>query len=353
MPNKVNKGEWAELYVFLKALSEGKIYAADADLNKIPDLFYMILSAIKIENNVQKEYSRDEESGNIVLIEDNHEVLAVSISEFTKYAEHVIDSIQKGKGTFEIPIVEPFLKKINITKIKQNSDSKKDIVFKIHDDFTGAEPTIGFSVKSYVGSKPTLLNASGATKVTFDIEGKILQEFIKEINSIDSRDKIKDRIQRLDENGNSLIFREATNSIFERNLQMIDYRLPEILGKLFMFSYFVKGKSIPQVVEYFCEKESEDIKLIEYKIKDLLVAVALGMEPNSPWDGMEDANGGYIVVKDTGEILCYHIYDRNKLREYLYRNTKFDSPSSSRTGAGLIIESHGAFQFGLTIQIRF
>ena len=59
MPNKVNKGEWAELYVFLKALSEGKIYAADADLNKIPDLFYMILSAIKIENNVQKEYSRD------------------------------------------------------------------------------------------------------------------------------------------------------------------------------------------------------------------------------------------------------------------------------------------------------
>ena len=246
MPNKVNKGEWAELYVFLKALSEGKIYAADADLNKIPDLFYMILSAIKIENNVQKEYSRDEKSGNIVLMEDNHEVLAVSISEFTKYAEHVIDSIQKGKGTFEIPLVEPFLKKINITKIKQNSDSKKDIVFKIHDDFTGAEPTIGFSVKSYVGSKPTLLNASGATKVTFDIEGKISQEFIKEINSIDSRDKIKDRIQKLDENGNSLIFRKATNSIFERNLQMIDYRLPEILGKLFMFSYFVKGKSIPK-----------------------------------------------------------------------------------------------------------
>ena len=295
MPNKVNKGEWAELYVFLKALSEGKIYAADADLNKIPDLFYMILSAIKIENNVQKEYSRDEKSGNIVLMEDNHEVLAVSISELTKYAEHVIDSIQKGKGTFEIPLVEPFLKKINITKIKQNSDSKKDIVFKIHDDFTGAEPTIGFSVKSYVGSKPTLLNASGATKVTFDIEGKISQEFIKEINSIDSRDKIKDRIQKLDENGNSLIFRKATNSIFEKNLQMIGYRLPGILGKLFMFSYFVKGKSIPKVVEYFCEKEAEDIKLIEYKIKDLLVAVALGMEPNSPWDGMEDANGNSLL----------------------------------------------------------
>lgn len=58
MPNKVNKGEWTELYVFLKALSVGKIYAADEKLNKISNLFYMILSAIKNEDHVQKEYSR-------------------------------------------------------------------------------------------------------------------------------------------------------------------------------------------------------------------------------------------------------------------------------------------------------
>lgn len=353
MPNKVNKGEWAELYVFLKALSEGRIYAADEGLNKIPDLFYMVLSAIKNEDQIQKEYSRNEKTGNIVLIEDDHEVLSVPIFEFTKYADHVLESIKKGKGTFEIPSVEPFLQEINVTKIKQGSDSKKDILFKIHDDFTGSEPTIGFSVKSYIGSNPTLLNASGATRFVFDIEGELTEQYIEVINSIDSREKIKDRIQKIHENGNKLIFREAVNPTFERNLQMIDYRLPEILGKLFMYSYFVKGKSIPKVVEYFCEKESEDIKLVEYKVKDLLVAVALGMEPNKAWDGMEDANGGYIVVKDTGEVLCYHIYDRNKLREYLYRSTKFDSPSSSRTGAGLIVEKDGLLQFGLTIQVRF
>jgi len=353
MPNKVNKGEWAELYVFLKALSEGRIYAADEKLNKIPDLFYMILSVIKNENQIHKEYSRNQTTGNIVLIEDNHKKISVPIFKFTKYANEVLESIKNGKGTFEIKSIEDFLQEINVTKIKQGNDSKKDIVFKIHDNFTGTEPTIGFSIKSYIGSKPTLLNASGATKFTFDIEGEIAESFIDKINSIESRGKIKDRIQKLDENGNSLIFREAVNPTFKRNLQMIDYRLPEILGKLFMYSYFVEGKSIPKVVEYFCEKESEDIKLIEYKIKDLLVAIALGMEPNKTWDGMEDANGGYIVVKNTGEVLCYHIYDRNKLREYLYRGTKFDSPSSSRTGAGLIVKKDGILQFGLTIQIRF
>ena len=33
-----NKGEWSELYVFLKLLGEGILYAADSDLNKIENL---------------------------------------------------------------------------------------------------------------------------------------------------------------------------------------------------------------------------------------------------------------------------------------------------------------------------
>ena len=33
-----NKGEWSELYVFLKLLGDGVLYAADANLNKIEDL---------------------------------------------------------------------------------------------------------------------------------------------------------------------------------------------------------------------------------------------------------------------------------------------------------------------------
>ena len=32
---KLNKGEWSEVYVFLKLLAEGKLYAADKDLKKI------------------------------------------------------------------------------------------------------------------------------------------------------------------------------------------------------------------------------------------------------------------------------------------------------------------------------
>ncbi|NBL00016.1 MAG: HpaII family restriction endonuclease [Erysipelotrichia bacterium] len=353
MPKKVNKGEWAELFVFLKALAEGKIHAADEDLGKVEELFYVILSAIKEENGVSKEYKRLDHSRKILIIENNLEGLEIPVEEFKLFSNILFESIKKGSGTFEIPELTPFLDRIKINKIKANSDSKKDIVFKIHDDFTGAEPEIGFSIKSYIGNKPTLLNASGATRVQYKLSKNLSPTDLDTVNSLDGRSKIKDRVQFIQDKGINLKFNSVLSPIFNRNLQMIDYRMPEILGYLFLNSYFVNGKSISDVANFYCEKYNEDIEIISHKIKDLLVAVALGMEPNTKWTGLEDANGGYIVVKDDGEVLCYHIYDRNKLREYLYRNTKFDSPSSRRTGAGTVSEENGDQSFLLTIQIRF
>ncbi len=353
MPNKVNKGEWAELFVFLKALSDGKIHAADENLEKVEELFYVILSAIKEEDNVLKEFKHSRTSNEIILLENGSECVQIPIAEFEHFSSVVLEAIKTGTGTFEIPEIEPFLSEIRITKIKASSDSKKDIVFKIHDDFTGAEPQIGFSIKSYIGSKPTLLNASGATRVQYRLSKNLSSNEVEHVNHITGRTKIKDRVQFIRDKGISLIFDKMLNATFNRNLRMIDTRMPEFLGYLFLNSYFINGKSIPDVVNLYCDEYNEDKEIISHKVKDLLVAVALGMEPNTKWNGLEDANGGYIVVKDDGEVLCYHIYDRNKLREYLYRNTKFDSPSSKRTGAGLVSEEAENQIFSLTIQIRF
>lgn len=54
-----------------------------------------------------------------------------------------------------------------------------------------------------------------------------------------------------------------------------------------------------------------------------------------------------------GLIVCYHIYDRNRLKEYLYKHTRFDSPSSSRTGAGILFSTDTTTMLRLTSQIRF
>ena len=99
---------------------------------------------------------------------------------------------------------------------------------------------------------------------------------------------------------------------------------------------------------------SHNQKYYEHKVKNFLVASALGMVPHTPWNGKYDANGGYLVVKDDGDVLCYHFYDRNLFEDYLYCNTRLESPSSSKYGfASLYRGDDGNCYFKLNLQVRF
>ena len=44
-----NKGEWSEIYAFLRLLEIKKLYAADAELNKKDDMFYNIINIIRTQ----------------------------------------------------------------------------------------------------------------------------------------------------------------------------------------------------------------------------------------------------------------------------------------------------------------
>ena len=43
MVERLNRGEWSEIYAFIKVLSERQLLAADADLTPLPDVFYPCL----------------------------------------------------------------------------------------------------------------------------------------------------------------------------------------------------------------------------------------------------------------------------------------------------------------------
>ena len=63
--------------------------------------------------------------------------------------------------------------------------------------------------------------------------------------------------------------------------------------------------------------------------------------------------GGYLIVTDNGEILCYHIYDKNEFENYLLANTKLETASSSKHRFGEIYEEKEELYFKLNLQIRF
>ena len=52
-----NKGEWSEAYVLLRLLAQGRIYAADENLEQIDEMYFPILKVLREE--IQNRFSGD------------------------------------------------------------------------------------------------------------------------------------------------------------------------------------------------------------------------------------------------------------------------------------------------------
>ena len=154
-----------------------------------------------------------------------------------------------------------------------------------------------------------------------------------------------------------MLFRSS--AVFDLNLKLIDTHLPEIVGKMLIHYFLGEGSSIATLIQILTQANpfgfdlSKGHPLYEYKVKALLVDIALGMTPAKTWTGHYDATGGYIIVKSDGDIVCYHIYNRNEFQDYLVENTVLDTPSTSRHNFGQIYEVDGKQYLKLNLQIRF
>lgn len=357
-----NKGEWSELYALLKILGDKKLYAGDGQLNRL-ETYYPVIKVIRDELEQQKqvrhmEYSIDND---IVIVTENCEELSrINVDTFLEESQNLFAEIAIGKNhAFAIPTIDDFLKKIHCEKIKAKSTDKSDIHIVIHDYHTGMTPELGFSIKSSAGSAPTLLNASSATNFIYRLDGLYDEEKANRINSISSKRKLQDRVAAIVEAGATPKFVKVQSQVFHNNLTMISDGLPQLLADMLWDSYEYKEMDIVKAVKRATEKNFMNYDLSTghdfygYKLKSLMVASALGMLPATPWTGRYEATGGYIVVKDDGDIVCFHIYDRNLLEDYLFYNTKFETADARWKFGNIYKGDDGAFYFALNLQIRF
>jgi type II restriction enzyme len=352
-----NKGEWSEIYALFKLLGDKQLFAGDADLNKVEELFYPIIKIIRNESGGNFEYQLN---GDIVIISGGIETLRIPVQTFSHQAVKLLAEIKGASGSFSIPDVEAFMTSINCQSLKAKSTSKTDIRIVIHDQRINQTAELGFSIKSQLGGEATLLNAGKTTNFIYKIENFNPTEIeIKQINEIETKSKIKDRIEKIRNLGGQLNYVALENDIFKNNLVLIDSLLPNILSEI-LKSFFTSSLSTTQhlsdnVTSVNPLKYDNQFAhtFYEYKIKRFLTDVALGMTPSKVWTGIYDATGGYLVVKENGEILCYHIYNRNQFEDYLFKNTKLETASSTRHEFGKIYQQNGEFYFKLNLQIRF
>lgn len=352
-----NKGEWTELYVLFKLLEEQKLYYGDENL-EVSGLFYKIISIIREEESIHKKYTPKGETIHIN-IGDGKDVIVIACEDFAWQSDFLLKAIQTNKskkGAFNIPETRNFMQHISCKKVKADSRTKSDIYIKIHDSKTGLEPKVGFSIKSRLGGRSTLLNPGKTTNWIYELKGNISREDISEFNKMK---RFRKKFSFLTNKGITLRYNSMNSDVFEQNLMLIDTMMPELVSELLLIRYSQSISGMCELVKKLEQKNplgfpaNEEYKFYKFKVKRLLCDIALGMVPATPWNGYYEASGGYIIVKENGMVVCYHIYNKNKLEEYLFNNTNFDTASTSRYDFGKIYSKNGGHYLKLNAQIRF
>lgn len=357
-----NVGEWSEIYTLLKLLGEGKVYAGDQNLEKIKDIVYPIIMIIRQEKDGIYDYIV-KDADIVIATSDGEELLRLSASKFLSEAEALLKAINEkpaGARSFPVARTQAFMDKIYCTSLKASSADKTDIHIILHDQRTKMNSNMGFSIKSQLGGDSTLLNASGATNFSYRIEGyDFSDDEIEKINAIATRTKIIDRVEAIRAKGADLVFDHVDNDTFRKNLAMLDGDLAETVAQLLVEQFNAGSRMFDELVKSLVETnplgfDKEDAEeMYIYKLKHLLTSAALGMMPSKKWSGKYDANGGYLVVKKDGEILCYHFYDKNRFEDFLFKNAYLERGKTHRHGyASLYRAEDGTVYFKLNLQIR-
>ena len=392
-----NKGEWSELYTHLRLLADGKVFSGDENYNKIVEDSFPIIKIFRRDKKNQEDTIFIVDSAKRqILVQGNQKECLISQDQFASMADQMLQEIKDAvRNPFPLPDIQNFMRSLNMHSVKASSINKQDIRMVLHDMRVDRNREMGFSIKSRLGGKSTLFNSNGdGTNLRYRIVGDITDEQISFLNLISkhfrrkkghgySEEEVAEQdaafmslseeyqsrkpaffsvwFSLLEDWGYKLEYDGVINDVFRCNLRNIDSHFNEVLSECLVRYYgHHMGSSVKKIIDDVAESDPIGIGCKDRKfwyelvMKRFLIIVALGMKPNTRWDGVYSANGGYLVVKEDGDIVCYHFYDRNQLENYLLNNTAFETPSTSRHNTSAVYRGDdGKAYINLNPQIRF
>lgn len=381
-----NAGEWSEIYVFFRLLSSGKMDVADDTLSAIPNEFYKILAILRKEAESENEYLRADDRVIIKVKNDvsgEIEEFVMSIEQFAHNADLLLENLKNQTGrTAAYPQIQAFMSELKILSIK-DIGHKRDITISIEDFHNGMSQTLGFSIKSFIGKQSTLFNPGAGTNFIYKVD--FPENVLVDCDSFNAEtyhgtpSKIAARLSKIESLGGKISFDSIQSDCLTQNLRTIDGELPVILANTLLYKY---GKSLSSWSEIVNElnrnnplgyRIADNSPVYEVKIARFLQDAAMGMTPETPWSGFYNADGGQIIVKKDGDIVCYHIYELNRFRKYLLNATRIEQPSTGEDGNnpghirldsktnkpkkpflfGWLYEENGSYYFKINLQVRF
>lgn len=350
-----NIGEWSELLALATLLVNGGAYSANEEQEPIKDLYLKVLQVV-VSSQEQNDEIKYEINQDVVEIYENNMIVdTVARDSIKKQLDFFFQDLTSGVGkkTFSLTSGKKLMELLHKKNISASSREREtDISLVIADtDTGGSTPRFGFSIKSQLGARSTLLNASAATNFVFKIVANDLskQSAYPEFQ----HGKHRQNLKLLYECGYHLEFKNLANHTFLNNLTLLDMQFPDYLARVLLNSYLSGEDSFSENTFQVFAKDLDSSRQPVFKLKEFLGAVAMGLRPSTPWDGDTTKFRGIIVIKHDGDVLFYYLQNRKNFEEHLFSNLAFERPSTTRHNYGSIYSQDGEDLIKLNLQLRF
>ena len=360
-----NRGEWTEAYVFLRLLGDGRIYGASADLIKDELTYIDIINIIRDEPDKCLIFERfiKDKVAYVQSFKGDEKLKIITAPELTDKASFLYEQIKMvtaGDRKIRVPEIQEYMEGLSIDSpkaslsesAKEKYGAKTDIIVTTEDSFDHVRTVGGFSIKSHIGSSPTLFNSSQSSGFVYKVVGCD----VNGMHRLNYKEGFLDIISAIKDEY-SLEYTGCRNEIFEQNIRVVDSRMDEILQNaiLMQVGYLdgLDSTSIPEISKALATLNPIGARnpevFYEAKLKAFLFASFAGMTASTEWNGRKKLTGGYIDVDREGELLYYRAISDDIFENYLFKHTYVDRPDRGASKELAVAEAKAAIDEGRSL----
>lgn len=356
MAFEATKRELCELYTFFRLLADGKVALGTTEAKK-GEVNWPIAMIQREEHDGTRHYYIEKE---MIRIESELFNKSMPREDFGIVADLILKAVKSSsENVVTTPdVIEEFMDEADIFDLEARTEDRTDFSVAF---WHPEAPLKGFNVRSRLSAMNPLLDGGRAANLKLEQSGvKFATPTVDKINAIpESPSEVVERILMIERLGGVLKYSDVADRVFRSNLQMIDLHFPRVLTEMVRIMHLDDITRISELTEVMKQMNPLKIKdelinkhgFYESKMKQFLMALALGMRPAKIYNGQDSSVEGILLVDGSGEVLCYHKSEKQVMEDFLFLNTRLEKGSLDKDKYGFLEKENGTYYFKLNAKI--
>ena len=368
MSFQATKREIGELYTFFTLLSDGRVNSGTPDLSDAGRGSRPVAFIEREEHDGPRRYYVEKEDIRILPGTRGKDGLFVPgadgemlfpRADFAGAACLLWALLKQSGDEAEMPdALEGFLDAVRIYDLEAKTDDRTD--FRVA--FWHPEaPLTGFVVRCRLAPMNPLLDGGRTANLKFEQTGvKFAVPTVNKINALpESPTDVADRMRLIERLGGVLKYNDVADKVFRCNLLMIDLHFPRMLAEMVRLMHLEGISRIAELTALIRDINPLKIKdelirkhgFYEYKVKQFLMALALGMRPAKIFTGRASAIDGMLLTDGEGRVWGYDRSAPEVFSDFLYQNSRLEKGPLEKDKYGFLERENGVWYFKLNAKI--